>query len=405
MESLVLTVSQLNNYIKGLFDEIPVFRSIYVSGEISNFTNHYRTGHFYFSLKDEKAVVKAVMFNTYASKVKFEPENGMLVLVKARLSVFERDGVYQLYVEDIQPKGLGGLNLAFEQLKKKLEAQGMFDDKLKNPIPKYPSSIGVITSPTGAAIRDIKNVLSRRYPIAEVHLEPVTVQGESASGQIIAALEKLNNLNNCDVIILARGGGSIEDLWAFNSEAVALAVAKSEIPVITGIGHETDFTIADFVADLRAPTPSAAAEIAVPDISDVKAHISELKTNLRSCLISKINKERLELEALKSKAGLKNLKFILDEQRMLLASLGDKCEKAYSEKLSKARMDLVSNVARLDSLSPLKVMARGYSVVKKADTAITNSEQILPNDTIDIQFSEGSAKCSVLETFGGKNGQ
>ena len=404
MESLVLTVSQLNNYIKGLFDEIPVFRNIYVSGEISNFTNHYRTGHFYFSLKDEKAVVKAVMFNNYASKVKFEPENGMLVLVKARLSVFERDGVYQLYVEDIQPKGLGGLNLAYEQLKNKLEKQGLFDEAIKKPIPKYPSAIGVITSPTGAAVRDIKNVLSRRYPVAEIILEPVIVQGESAPGQIISALEKLNSLNNCDVIIIARGGGSIEDLWAFNSEAVALAVAKSKIPVITGVGHETDFTIADFVADLRAPTPSAAAEIAVPDINEVKAHISELKLNLRSVLLAKINRERLELEALKSKAGLKNIKFILDEQKMLLASLSEKCEKAYCDKLLNARTNLVNNIARLDSLSPLKVLARGYSIAKKDKTFITKSEQILPNDTIDIKFSEGSAKCMVLETFGGKNG-
>ena len=404
MESLVLTVSQLNNYIKGLFDEIPVFRSIYVSGEISNFTNHYRTGHFYFSLKDEKAVVKAVMFNSYASKVKFEPENGMLVLVKARLSVFERDGVYQLYVEDIQPKGLGGLNLAYEQLKNKLEAQGLFDESLKKPIPKYPAAIGVITSPTGAAVRDIKNVLARRYPVAEVNLEPVIVQGESAPAQIISAIEKLNSLNNCDVIILARGGGSIEDLWAFNSEAVAFAIAKSDIPIITGIGHETDFTIADFVADLRAPTPSAAAEIAVPDMSEVKAHIAELKLNLRSSLVAKISAERLQLEALKSKAGLKNVRYILDEQKMLLASLSDKCEKAYADKISTARINLVNNIARLDSLSPLKVLARGYSVVKKDDIAITKSEQILPNDTIDIQFSEGSAKCTVLETFGGKNG-
>ena len=404
MESLVLTVSQLNNYIKGLFDEIPVFRSIYVSGEISNFTNHYRTGHFYFSLKDEKAVVKAVMFNSYASKVKFEPENGMLVLVKARLSVFERDGVYQLYVEDIQPKGLGGLNLAYEQLKNKLEAQGLFDESLKKPIPKYPAVIGVITSPTGAAVRDIKNVLARRYPVAEVNLEPVIVQGESAPAQIISAIEKLNSLNNCDVIILARGGGSIEDLWAFNSEAVALVIAKSDIPIITGIGHETDFTIADFVADLRAPTPSAAAEIAVPDMNDVKAHIAELKLNLRSSLVAKISAERLQLEALKSKAGLKNVRYILDEQKMLLASLSDKCEKAYADKVSTARINLVNNIARLDSLSPLKVLARGYSVVKKDNTAVTKSEQILPNDTVEIKFSEGSAKCTVLETLKGKNG-
>lgn len=401
MESLVLSVSQLNNYIKGLFDEIPVFRNIYVSGEISNFTNHYRTGHFYFSLKDEKAVVKAVMFNSYASKLKFEPENGMLVLVKARLSVFERDGVYQLYVEDIQPKGLGGLNLAFEQLKSKLESQGLFDAALKKPIPQYPASIGVITSPTGAAIRDIKNVLYRRYPIADVNLEPVIVQGECAPKQIIAAIKKLNSLNSCDVIILARGGGSIEDLWAFNSEEVALAIAQSEIPVITGVGHETDFTIADFVADLRAPTPSAAAEMAVPNLSDVKDHISDLKTNLKSSLLSKINSEKLKLESISSKAGLNNLKFIIDEQRMLLASLGERAHNEYSRKLSAARFNLINNAEKLDSLSPLKVLSRGYSVTRKDNLTITDSGQLQRGDTLNIKFSKGSAKCTVLETSGG----
>lgn len=404
MESLVLTVSQLNNYIKGLFDEIPVFRNIYVSGEISNFTNHYRTGHYYFSLKDEKAVVKAVMFNTYSSKVKFTVENGMEVLVKARLSVFERDGVYQLYVEDIQPKGLGGLNLAFEQLKKKLEAKGLFDEQLKKPIPKYPSAVGVITSPTGAAVRDIKNVLKRRYPVADIILEPVLVQGDGAAKQLICALAKLNEEKNCDVIIIGRGGGSLEDLQAFNDEGVAMAIVASEIPIISAVGHETDFTISDFVADLRAPTPSAAAELAVPNISDVKIRIKSCKSELKKSILSRIDREKLEIERLKSKPCLSNALFVIDNQRMSIGSLVQKLENNYYEKLGAQRMLLQKEVEKLEALSPLKVLSRGYSIVKKDKKLIISSQDIQPDDTLDIKFATGSAKCKVIETEGEQNG-
>lgn len=396
-EKLVVTVSQLNNYLKGLFDEIPVFRNIYVSGEISNFTNHYRTGHFYFSLKDEKAVVKAVMFNSYASRLKFKPENGMQVLVKARLSVYERDGVYQLYVEDIQPKGLGGLNLAYEQLKEKLSAEGLFDESRKKPIPRYPEKIGVITSPTGAAVRDITNILTRRYPIAEMLLEPVLVQGEGAPKQLVSAIKKLNEEGACDVIIIGRGGGSIEDLWAFNDEGVARAIAQSKIPVISAVGHETDFTIADFVADKRAPTPSAAAELAVPNLSEVKAELAAKKAELLHAININISAQRLKLEQIKSKPCIRDVSFIIDEGRMRVNSLSQSLDSVYFAGLSSNRAKLEAAAAKLDALSPLKVLSRGYSVVRKEKKIIADSKSVAPDDILDIQFSKGSAKCRVIE--------
>ena len=392
----MLSVSQLNNYIKGLFDEIPVFRNVYVSGEISNFTNHYRTGHFYFSLKDEKSLIKAVMFNSYSSRLKFTPENGMQVLVKARLSVFERDGLYQLYVEDIQPKGIGGLNLAYEQLKKKLAAEGLFDERNKKPIPKYPDRIGVITSPTGAAIRDITNILTRRYPIAEMILEPVLVQGEGAPKQLIGALRKLNDSDSCQVIIIGRGGGSIEDLWAFNDEAVAREIFESHIPVISAVGHETDFTICDFVADLRAPTPSAAAELAVPNLIDVKNEVAVKRIALINAVNSKLNEKKLKLEILKSKPCLQNAAYILEENSLRLDSLSERLEESCLNLISEQKLRLNSSVSKLDALSPLKVLTRGYSVVRKEGKIIRNANSLSKDDKISIQFSDGEKTAVVL---------
>ena len=396
-EKLVVTVSQLNNYVKGLFDQIPVFRNVYVSGEVSNFTNHMKSGHYYFSLKDEAAVVKAVMWRSQASRLKFMPENGMQVLVKARLSVYERDGIYQLYVDDMQPKGLGGLNLAFEQLKKKLAAEGLFDETRKKPLPRYPEKVGVITSPTGAAIRDITNILSRRYPIAEMLLEPVLVQGEGAPAQLCSALQKLNEENSCDVIIIGRGGGSIEDLWAFNSEALAREIAASRIPVISAVGHETDFIIADFAADRRAPTPSAAAELAVPNMSDVKSELSAKRKQLNAAFQGRLQLERIKLQQFKSKPCLQNMRYVLDEHRMRVATLSDKAQQLYSVRLQAQRAKLQSAAAKLEALSPLKVLSRGYSVVKKEGETVYSAAQLSEGDTIDIQFSEGSAQASITE--------
>lgn len=396
-EKLVVSVSQLNHYIKGLFDEIPVFKNVYVSGEISNFTNHIRSGHFYFSLKDEKAVVKAVMFQSNASALRFTPENGMQVLVKARLSVYERDGVYQLYVSDMQPKGLGSLNLAFEQLKKKLHAQGLFDESRKKPLPRYPQKVGVITSPTGAAVRDITNVLMRRFPVAEMVFEPVLVQGEEAPQQLCAALKKLNAQNNCDVIIIGRGGGSIEDLQAFNSEQLALEIALSRIPVISAVGHETDYTIADFVADKRAPTPSAAAELAVPDIREVKAELAARSAALQQALTARIAAERLKLQMIKAKPCMANARFVIDENRMRVAALTQKMESIFAALLLEKRAHLHTNMHKLDALSPLKVLSRGYSVVKANDKTVYDSAQVQCGEEIDIRFSKGSAVARITE--------
>lgn len=398
-EKLVVSVSQLNNYIKGLFDQIPVFRNVYVSGEISNFKHHIKSGHMYFSLKDEHAVVKAVMFQSYASRLRFQPENGMQVLLKARLSVYERDGVYQLYVEDIQPKGVGGLHVAFEQLKQALAARGLFDEQRKKPLPRYPEKIGVITSPTGAAIRDIANVLQRRYPLAEMLLEPVLVQGDGAVEQLCAALRKLNDENKCDVIIIGRGGGSIEDLWAFNSEQLAMEIAASRIPVISAVGHETDFTIADFVADKRAPTPSAAAEIAVPNITDVHSELAAHKAALLHALSARISQERVKLEQIKAKPCLRDIRYVIDENRMRVASLSEKLEKEYALKLQVEKTKLQGLAGKMDSLSPLKVLARGYSIVKNEnDTVISSASALHEGEQIEIRFSDGAASAQVTQT-------
>ena len=396
-EKLVVSVSQLNNYIKGLFDQIPVFHNVYVSGEISNFKNHLKSGHFYFSLKDEKAVVKAVMFQSYASRLRFTPENGMQVLVKARLSVFERDGVYQLYVEDMQPKGVGGLNLAYEQLKKKLHAEGLFDEARKKPLPRYPQTIGVITSPTGAAVRDITNILTRRFPIAAMQLEPVLVQGEGAVEQLCKAVRKLNEQGTCDVIIIGRGGGSIEDLWAFNSEALAREIAASRIPVISAVGHETDFTIADFVADKRAPTPSAAAELAVPNLSDVHMELAGEKARLINAMLQIISVQKLKVERLKNKPCLTNVRFVIDENRMKVVSFSERLEKSYTAALALQRSRLSGMVQHLDALSPLKVLSRGYSVVRKDGKTVYDTKQLEIEDAVAIRFSNGEAVAKIVE--------
>ena len=278
---LVLTIAQLNRYVKSRLDADENLYNVFLVGEISNFTDHYKTGHFYFTLKDSDAQIKAVMFRQNALRVKFKPENGLKVIVRGRVSLYEAAGSYQVFVDDMQPDGVGALNLAFEQLKERLQKEGLFDEAHKKPLPRYPQRIGVITSETGAAVQDILNILGRRFPYAEVVLAPVLVQGDGAPEQMIAALQDFNRLQNADVIIIGRGGGSAEDLWAFNDENLAYAVYRSEIPVISAVGHETDFTICDFVADLRAPTPSAAAELAVPDQTELRAEILNMSYRMQ----------------------------------------------------------------------------------------------------------------------------
>lgn len=396
MKSTVLSVTQLNTYIKSIIDGDSLLRSLYVVGEISNFTNHYRTGHFYLTLKDENCAVKAVMFASANRRLKFMPENGMKVIVRGRVSVFERDGQYQLYIDDMQPDGLGALNLAFEQLKNRLAQEGLFDEKFKKPIPYRCMRIGVVTSATGAVIQDIRNVISRRYPLAEIILAPVQVQGASAAPQIVDAIERFNSGDYADVLIVGRGGGSLEDLWAFNEEIVARAVFKSRIPIISAVGHETDFTICDFVADLRAPTPSAAAELAVPDIREDIAFVQTVVYECEATLLQRVNDEKERLEIIKERLRYRSPSILIDQKIQTVDTLMTSALLSVQRKLDSETARLSSTAARLDALSPLKVMARGYSIVTKDEKVVASSKALKKGDRITVGFSDGERKCEVL---------
>ena len=396
MKSTVLSVTQLNTYIKSIIDGDGLLRSLYVVGEISNFTNHYRTGHFYLTLKDENCAVKAVMFASANRRLKFMPENGMKVIVRGRVSVFERDGQYQLYIDDMQPDGLGALNLAFEQLKNRLAQEGLFDERFKKPIPYRCMRIGVVTSATGAVIQDIRNVISRRYPLAEIILAPVQVQGASAAPQIVDAIERFNSGDYADVLIVGRGGGSLEDLWAFNEEIVARAVFKSRIPIISAVGHETDFTICDFVADLRAPTPSAAAELAVPDIREDIAFVQTVVYECEATLLQRVNDEKERLEMIKERLRYRSPSMLIDQKIQTVDTLMTSALLSVQRKLDSETARLSSTAARLDALSPLKVMARGYSIVTKDEKVVASSKALKKGDRITVGFSDGERKCEVL---------
>ena len=396
MKSTVLSVTQLNTYIKSIIDGDSLLRSLYVVGEISNFTNHYRTGHFYLTLKDENCAVKAVMFASANRRLKFMPENGMKVIVRGRVSVFERDGQYQFYIDDMQPDGLGALNLAFEQLKNRLAQEGLFDERFKKPIPYRCMRIGVVTSATGAVIQDIRNVISRRYPLAEIILAPVQVQGASAAPQIADAIERFNSGDYADVLIVGRGGGSLEDLWAFNEEIVARAVFKSRIPIISAVGHETDFTICDFVADLRAPTPSAAAELAVPDIREDIAFVQTVVYECEATLLQRVNDEKERLEMIKERLRYRSPSMLIDQKIQTVDTLMTSALLSVQRKLDSETARLSSTAARLDALSPLKVMARGYSIVTKDEKVVASSKALKKGDRITVGFSDGERKCEVL---------
>ncbi len=395
---LVLSVSQLNRYVKSRMDADENLYNVFLVGEISNFTDHYKTGHYYFSLKDENAQIKAVMFRQNAIKLKFRPENGLKVIVRGRVSLYEAAGSYQVFADDMQPDGVGALNLAFEQLKERLEQEGLFEAAHKKPIPRYPKRIGVITSETGAAVQDILQILGRRFPYAEVVLAPVLVQGDGAPAQMVEALDTLNTLHNIDVIIIGRGGGSAEDLWAFNDERLAYAVYRSKIPVISAVGHETDFTICDFVADLRAPTPSAAAELAVPDQTELRAELYGMLYRLQQSVTTGVRERRLQFERLLQKSALANPQTFFDTKRMHLLAQTTQFAHFENDILHRARMRLQENAAKLQALSPLAVLARGYSVTMQTDgTVITSTEQISVNDNVNIQFQNGKAVCTVKE--------
>ena len=390
-----LTVTQVNTYIKSLIDEDINLNAVIISGEISNFKNHYRTGHFYLTLKDEKSSIKAVMFSSANKRLRFMPEDGMQVIAVGRISVFERDGVYQLYIEDMMPDGFGNLNLAFEKLKQKLSEEGLFDAAHKKEIPSCPMRVGVITSPTGAAIEDILNVLSRRFPLAEVIFQGVEVQGANAAPSIVQAINKFSELNAADVLIVGRGGGSIEDLWAFNEESVARAIFNCKIPVISAIGHETDFTIADFVADLRAPTPSAAAELAVPDIREQKAYVTSMKNFLENVMLLKIDNERNKVKNLVSSKSFVKPADMIKSHRQYLDSLTFACESSVNLAIKKQRVDFSSLVSKLDAMSPLKVLTRGYAMVEKENSIVTSASSLEKGNNINLNFADGKVKCEV----------
>lgn len=382
-----------------------ILSGLWVKGEISNFKNHY-SGHFYFSLKDEKSVLKCVMFRSNASLLPFVPEDGMKVIIRGYVSVFERDGQYQLYAEEIQPDGIGALYIAFEKLKKKLEAEGLFDAAKKKKLPYLPKAIGVVTSSTGAVIRDIINVLSRRFYNFNLKLYPVQVQGEQAAGQIAAAVRRFNELDNVDVIIVARGGGSLEDLWPFNEEIVARSIYESRIPVISAVGHETDFTIADFVADVRAPTPSAAAELVMPERAVVENRLDSLKLRLRNAVMKKTAMERLLLRKIEGSVAFRQPLNKIYQERMLLDVQKKYMQKALSALNTNYRNKLSLLAATLDTLSPLKSLARGYSITKsKKDGSLVRSVHAVSiGDRLEINLMDGRLGCTVESIEEDSNG-
>ena len=393
---LILTVTQLNTYAKSVVEQDVTLSNVFVMGEISNFVDHYRSGHLYMSIKDNQSVISAVMFSGNASRLKFKPENGMSVIIRGRVSIYERDGRYQLYIDDMQPDGIGALAIAFEQMKEKLSKVGLFDVEHKMWIPEFPEKIGVISSPTGAAVQDVLNVLNRRFPVAEIVFAGVQVQGDNAAPTIIDAIKKLNK-TDVDVIIIARGGGSAEDLWPFNDEKLAYAIYDSQIPIISGVGHETDFTICDFVADLRASTPSAAAERAVPDIREQKYYLSALKNALDTAIENNIKEKQYNLEQLTKSTVLKNPEKIIENCELYLDSLITKINMNFKDIFTKNSSDFAMICSKLESLSPLKVLARGYSITKKDNNVIINSKDLSIGDSISIQFADGNAKAKITE--------
>lgn len=393
----VLSVKQLNLYVRSLIEGDPKLSFVSVSGEISNFKNHYSSGHLYFSLKDNDALIRCVMFKSSALRLKCELYDGLAVICKGKVSLYEKDGQYQFYVEDIVPAGEGILALEFEKIKTKLQNEGLFDVKHKKQIPEFPKKIAVVTSATGAALQDIINVISRRYPIAELIICPVLVQGSEAPNDIIAMLKSLYEKSIADVIILGRGGGSIEDLWAFNNEELARTVFISPIPIISAVGHETDFTICDFVADLRAPTPSAAAELAVPDINEIAAFVSNSHQRIKRAVEIQMQNAKLQLHNLKSSRIFTNPYYIIEEKSIILDKLSENLKNLTENNLNSAENGFKVNVAKLEALSPLKVMSRGFSVVSDDSGTIKSVKQLTVGENINISLTDGSASCRVLD--------
>lgn len=392
----IYTVTQVNMYIKALLDEVQLVQSIYISGEISNFKHYYQSGHMYFTIKDEKSQLKCVMFSSDNSRLRFEPQNGMKVICFGKLGVYERDGVYQLYVRDMQPKGTGELQIAFEQLKQKLEAEGLFDERHKKPIPKYPEKIGIASSNMGAAKEDMKSVISRRFPLCEVISLHTIVQGENAPADIADSICRLDKMG-VDTIIVGRGGGSIEELWAFNTEEVARAVFECNTPIISAVGHETDYTICDFVADLRAPTPSAAAELAVPDITSERMNINNFEITLESLINNIIVSKKAELDALIKNSALMDSDKFFDNISAKLNEYDYKMKTAVSSVVTKKESRLLQLASMLNALSPLAVMSRGYAIISKDKNTVDSANLLKKGETIQIDFSDGEVNAVVSE--------
>ncbi len=391
-----LSVTQLNEYLKMVLDGDRLLSNVFVRGEISNF-KLYSSGHAYFTLKDDSGQLKSVMFRSYCSRLIFKPEDGMRVIAHGRVSVYESSGQYQLYVDDLQPDGAGSLAMRFEQLKRKLAAEGLFDESRKRPLPPMPRRIGVITSPSGAAVHDIINVLGRRFPAAEMILYPSEVQGAQAPAQLISGVEFFSMTGIVDVIILGRGGGSAEDLWAFNDEYLARAVASCVIPVISAVGHESDFTICDFVADRRAPTPSAAAELAVPDMGEILRGLANTRAGLQTLMQKRITQERRFLGQITASRLFSRPEQMLDNFRMRLDEREATLDRAVGQTLLQKRQSTASIAGKLQALNPLSILSRGYATVSRDGASITSVQQINENDTLDIRMADGSVRATVSQ--------
>ncbi len=396
------SVSQVNEYIKILLESSDVISNIWVMGEISNFKSHYATGHLYFSLKDEGSIIKCVMFRGSAQKLRFVPEDGMKVLLHGKISSYAPRGEYQIYADDMQPDGVGALARAFEQLKIKLGAEGLFDQAHKKPIPQMPKRVGVITSASGAAIHDILNVSGRRCPSAEIVIYPAQVQGDTAARSLCGGIKYFNERSPVDVIIIGRGGGSIEDLWAFNDENLARIIYDSHIPVISAVGHETDFTICDFVADLRAPTPSAAAEIAFPDMLGVLQRVKQLRGLCDVKISRKLSLLKTQTSLLEKKIEVKSPEHVLNQKMMHVARLSERLESLSQGVLTKSKNKFNVLLARLDASNPLALMSRGYAVVQKDGGVVTRADKLSAGDSITVAFADGEVPARVEKTQKGE---
>lgn len=404
---MILSVTQINEYIRALLAQDEVLSMICVRGEISNLTLH-RSGHIYFTLKDETSVLKAVMFRSSAQRVRFALKEGMNVIVYGRISLYAPSGQYQLYAEDIQPDGIGALYIAYEQIKERLQKEGLFDQSRKKPIPRLPSTVGIITSPTGAAIHDMINVMGRRFPMTKLVLYPALVQGDTAYKSLISGIQYFNVTKSADVIIIGRGGGSMEDLWAFNNVDLAYTIANSKIPVISAVGHESDFTICDFVADLRAPTPSAAAELAVPNVLTVKNDLNKNILSVEKTLISKIQNFRRHLNMLSSARVLTSKENLLDEYKMKISIVSDKLDASMQNILKDRKHTYGILCAKLNAISPLNTLSRGYAIVQKDDgKALSSINEIEMGERVTVSLSDGNFDAiveKINENGGYQNG-